>query len=129
MEGKHTPGPWEKSHHQHGIAVGTPNAWQYVAHNFDKPPYEGDLAEEYGIYPPLGESGPVAIVAGENNARLIAAAPDLLAACEAALEELYAPDVNCSCHVCPPCSDCVDYASTREAIETLKAAIAKARTP
>lgn len=38
---------------------------------------------EWGIYPPLGQAGPVALVAGEENARLIAAAPELLAACKA----------------------------------------------
>ena len=24
------------------------------------------------------------------------------------------PDANCSCHISPPCSDCIDYGSMRE---------------
>jgi hypothetical protein len=27
---------------------------------------------------------------------------------------LEAPDSNCSCHISPPCSDCVDYGDIRE---------------
>lgn len=77
----HTPGPWEWSEHQ-----------------FNAPPFEGTLERECGIYPPLGESGPVAIANGKANARLIAAAPMILkrarelerdlAECRAALREL-----------------------------------------
>jgi hypothetical protein len=28
------------------------------------------------------------------------------------------PTRNCSCHIAPPCSDCVDYAHLREVLET-----------
>lgn len=46
-----------------------------------------------------------------------------------ALEELLEmqetpPDRNCSCHISPPCSDCVDYGGIRSAIETAKEALA-----
>jgi hypothetical protein len=58
--------------------LGNPKEWRYVQHNFAEAPYEGELSDEWGIYPPLGEGGPVALVAGESNARLIAASPDLL---------------------------------------------------
>jgi hypothetical protein len=61
---------------------GSQREWEYVQNNFPDYPYEGDLEEEYGIYPPLGEAGPVALVSGEDNACLIAAAPKLLEACE-----------------------------------------------
>ncbi|MFY8215132.1 MAG: hypothetical protein ACOVMP_00850, partial [Chthoniobacterales bacterium] len=36
------------------------------------------------------------------------------------------PDRNCSCHINPPCSDCVDHGGLREAIEESRAIIAKA---
>ena len=58
MEQRHTPGPWELSKHSDLISV---------------------LEDEYGIYPPPGEAGPVAVVGGEANAKLISAGPDLLA--------------------------------------------------
>ena len=74
----HTSGPWEASHHKRFPDFHTPKAWTFVKHNFPEHPYEGDLEEEYGIYPPLGQAGPVALVAGEGNARLIAVAPELL---------------------------------------------------
>lgn len=78
-----TPGPWETSDRPHskGLgALGNPKEWRYVQHNFPEAPYEGELSDEWGIYPPLGEAGPVALVAGESNAKLIAAAPELLTA-------------------------------------------------
>lgn len=45
------------------------------------------------------------------------------------------PDKNCSCHIAPPCSDCVDYSGVRYAIEqanktitAIKEALAKEKT-
>lgn len=35
------------------------------------------------------------------------------------------PDRNCSCHISPPCNDCVDYSGWRDAFEYARAAIAK----
>ena len=62
------------------------------------------------------------------NARLIAAAPDLLEALESVMDTIeWPPDSNCSCHISPPCNDCVNYAGLREAIAEAKAAIAKAK--
>lgn len=64
------------------------------------------------------------------SARVVRALIDerdaLLVACEASLEILDAPPTNCSCHLSPPCSDCVDHSGTREAIGIAKAAVAKA---
>jgi NTP pyrophosphatase (non-canonical NTP hydrolase) len=73
-ETKPTPRPWEISKHTKFATVGNPNAWAIRKHEFPNHPFEGNLEEEWGIYPPLGESGPVALVAGEANARLILAA-------------------------------------------------------
>lgn len=87
-EVKHTPGPWERSEGPmvKGERMGRPEKWRYVQHNFPDYPYEGELCDEYGIYPPLGEAGPVALVAGKTNAQLIAAAPEFLALCKHLLE-------------------------------------------
>jgi hypothetical protein len=47
------------------------------------------------------------------------------AALEQCLEHLYAPSANCSCHISPPCNDCVDYAGIRDAIRDAKAALSQ----
>jgi len=49
----------------------------------------------------------------------------------AALKELLVqipevPERNCSCHISPPCNDCVDNSGLRTAIEESRAAITKA---
>ena len=36
------------------------------------------------------------------------------------------PEANCSCHLSPPCSDCVDYGSWREVFSACQSAIARA---
>jgi hypothetical protein len=82
-EQQHTPGPWQACIGRYG--KGRTPKWEIRKHEFNLPPYEGDLDDEWGIYPPMGEAGPVALVAGEENARLVAAAPDLLSACEFAI--------------------------------------------
>jgi hypothetical protein len=33
------------------------------------------------------------------------------------LDEVIVPEPNCRCHISPPCNDCVNHASIREAIE------------
>lgn len=35
------------------------------------------------------------------------------------------PERNCSCHISPPCGDCVDWGGLREVIECCKSSIAK----
>lgn len=37
----------------------------------------------------------------------------------------YLPDKNCSCHLAPPCGDCVDYGHDRGVFEDAKQTIAK----
>lgn len=50
---------------------------------------------------------------------------DLMAALEALIENVdEPPDRNCSCHISPPCNDCVDFSSLREAFSQASAAIA-----
>ena len=51
----------------------TKEPWDWSEHKFNSAPFEGTLDAECGIYPPLGESGPVAIASGKENARRIVA--------------------------------------------------------
>lgn len=46
------------------------------------------------------------------------------AALSECVDLLYAPDANCSCHISPPCRDCVDHAGTRSVLEAAHEAIA-----
>ena len=55
-----------------------------------------------------------------------------LARKDGALQELLdateePPAPNCSCHISPPCRDCIDFAHIREAITTARAAIKPAK--
>ena len=62
-----------------------------------------------------------------ERAACAATAPDLLWALETIIDASpEPPEANCSCHICPPCRDCVDYEELREAYRYVRAAIAKA---
>lgn len=64
----------------------------------------------------------------EADAHLIAAAPDLLLAVELMLEMIdEPPEGQCSCHLAPPCNDCVEFAGIRKAFSAAYLAIAKAK--
>jgi hypothetical protein len=52
---------------------------------------------------------------------------ELLAALQDLLSMQDVPDSNCSCHINPPCNDCVNYSGIRESIEFAEKAIAKAQ--
>lgn len=58
-----------------------------------------------------------------------AAAPAMRAALEALLEVSYAPEARCSCHLSPPCGDCVEFGATREAMDDARVALRKADGP
>lgn len=38
------------------------------------------------------------------------------------------PEANCSCHLSPPCNDCIEYGGEREAFESAKDAIAAVKS-
>lgn len=40
-------------------------------------------------------------------------------------DEVYPPQANCSCHISPPCNDCVDHSQARETKDFIKRALAK----
>ena len=40
-------------------------------------------------------------------------------------DEVYPPDANCSCHISPPCNDCVNNSQARETKDFIKRALAK----
>ena len=54
---------------------------------------------------------------------------ELLAALDLFMEVVRKPpEANCSCHISPPCNDCVDYSGLREAFSVAEEAIANADT-
>jgi hypothetical protein len=52
------------------------------------------------------------------NAELVGALEDLMEATGRP------PERNCSCHISPPCPDCIDYWDWREALENANSALA-----
>jgi hypothetical protein len=50
---------------------------------------------------------------------------ELIYTIESLIEMNYAPESNCSCHISPPCNDCVEYSRAREVNEHAKSAITK----
>ena len=69
-----------------------------------------------------GDQAAAAVIAADR-AGLVAEVERLRYALEVCAAELYAPYPECSCHICPPCKDCVDYGSIREAIDIARAAL------
>jgi len=61
----------------------------------------------------------------EQLATVTAQRNSLEGALELMLERIQEPpDSNCSCHISPPCNDCVDFGGEREAFEVAKEALA-----
>ena len=79
MSAQHTPGPWRFSTHPHD--------GNYMRIHCSSDPHEGDNLRGY---------------CGEANARLIAAAPEMLAALQAVLAEIDGPDRPHSTDSCLP---------------------------
>lgn len=53
---------------------------------------------------------------------------ELLAALEMMLETVpEPPEANCSCHLCAPCGDCVEYSGERDVFDFAKDVIAKSK--
>lgn len=64
------------------------------------------------------------IAAGVRIVELERERDALIAALESFMENVEEPpEINCSCHISPPCNDCVDYSSLREAFELGRAAM------
>lgn len=63
----------------------------------------------------------------EANARVMVAAPSMMDLLEEFVENVYVPDANCSCHLAPPCSDCVEHGHIREILSNAKALIAEVK--
>ena len=101
---KHTPGPWVVR----GAYIG---AGECDLAMMTRPnPNDSEAIAEWGA-----------------NTRLMAAAPKLKDALEYLLESTERPpEPNCSCHIFPPCSDCVDYSGLREAVAIAEEALAQA---
>jgi hypothetical protein len=62
-----------------------------------------------------------------ENAALLRDKERLEGVVEAFVETINVPEANCSCHVAAPCSDCVEYAYSRELVKEARAAIDAAR--
>ncbi len=98
-ETTYTPGPWEVDAFESAAIIS-----DGATHSISAPANDSDrylVAETY----PLADAFPGAPdVVGDANARLIAAAPDLLAACRLAARSLHHPECpndgrHCTCHV------------------------------
>jgi hypothetical protein len=64
----------------------------------------------------------------EQHLEMVIERDKLLAALELILEMMdLPPDRNCSCHISPPCNDCVDYSGIREAIKRAEKVLAEVK--
>lgn len=103
MNTKHTPGPWSQSHRKSGNGYSTTEV--YCA--------AGQTIATLAWYPVPTPTGTT--TSREANARLIAAAPDLLAA----LQDLFGAELE-------KCMAFDGHDDQMEAVERARAAIAKA---
>lgn len=90
MSSKHTPGPWEMIPREQAIRTGDAYAkdgWASYVVGFDVWAADGER-------PIVGPNGIPALEADEANARLIAAAPDLLGALITAREAIASCDIG-----------------------------------
>lgn len=61
------------------------------------------------------------------NLGVMLAAPDMLAALQAFIDNDTTPEANCACHISAPCSDCTEYAGHRELVDAARSAIHKTK--
>ena len=61
-----------------------------------------------------------------DRAYLLGLVDELTAALENLTEFTDVPDANCSCHLTPPCGDCVEYGGIRDALERARVVLVKA---
>ena len=96
-------------------------AWEDAKRRFDNCPFgDCDAPDE------LAQAA-IAAVYAPRLAELEADVARLRDALEVCAAELYAPYPECSCHIHPPCGDCADYGSIREAIDIARAALKDTR--
>lgn len=90
---------------------------------------------DYNILPGNGESAAVAAVVSNlrpddevrANAAVVAASWQAIKALQLVCEMVERPpSSNCSCHIAPPCGDCVDYSGLREMFAVVDTAISAA---
>lgn len=77
--------------------------------------FKQDINDWFASQPPQSDAEIIAEIIAENKR--------LREALELCLDELWAPQEGCSCHISPPCGDCVEYQSIREAIAVARAAL------
>jgi hypothetical protein len=70
---------------------------------------------------------PAYIIDGVSDVNAVEPAARV-AALERSLQDLLdnvdePPEANCSCHISPPCGDCVNYSGAREAFASARAAL------
>ena len=106
---KHTPGPWKPmGRMDHGMLPHTAVAAKTLIARVYSEAF-GDIENETA------------------NARVIAAAPSMLDLLEEFVENVYVLEANCSCHLAPPCNDCVEHGHIREILGNAKALIAEVK--
>ena len=81
----------------------------------------------------LGDMAKVAVDLGldstTKNIGLRALNDVMVELLEGFIDITHPPEANCSCHISPPCNDCVNHWGTRELIENARAALTKVAKP
>jgi hypothetical protein len=84
------------------------------------------LREEWLSYDQSNDQDPHAFPVFTTDPRpLVALIKQLGDALEGFIENDDTPEANCSCHITPPCEDCVEYAQQRELLSNATEALAE----
>jgi len=121
-----TPGPWVAG----GPSFGAP----LPVYCDEVVTESGGDSPDYVCRAPFGENetstADMSYIAAANPSAILALIQqrdELLVALELFMERVdEPPEANCSCHLSPPCNDCVENWGLREAFSAAKEAIAKA---